>query len=83
MKTYFPYKENNQGIIRDKIGSNFDFGLWIPIKKDIIEVYIPLVYSKNIQKEIEYNNISFWQRITFVIQFNSLNPFKMMNSIKP
>ena len=80
---YYPYKENNQGVIRNKVGSNFDFGLWIPIKKNLIELYVPLLYSENIQKEIDYNNISFLQRITFVIQFNSLNPLQLINSLKP
>ncbi len=80
---YYPYIENNQGVISNKVGSNFDAGLWIPIKKDIIEVYVPLLFSENIQKEIDYNNINFWQRITFVINFNSMNPFKIVSTIKP
>ncbi|MCT4581276.1 MAG: M1 family metallopeptidase [Flavobacteriales bacterium] len=80
---YYPYKENNQGIITNKIGSNFDVGLYIPIKKNFIELYMPLLFSENIQKEFDYNGITFWQRMTFVIHFNSMNPFKIIQSIKP
>lgn len=80
---YYPYKENNQGIISDKVGSNFDLGIYIPIKENLVEVYIPLLFSENLKQELDYNGTNFWQRITFMIQFNSMNPFKIVQSIKP
>lgn len=80
---YFPYKENNQGVITNKIGNNYDLGIYIPLKKDIFEIYIPLLFSDRIQQEIDYNGYNFGQRITFMIQFNSMNPFKIVQSVKP
>lgn len=80
---YYPYIENNQGVISNKIGSNFDFGLFIPLRKDVIELYVPLLFSENIQKEIDYNGTTFLQRITFIINFSSMNPFKIISELKP
>ena len=81
--SFYPYTLVGQNTKTKKIGNNYDLGLWIPIKKDFIELYIPLKFSKNIKKELDYKQIDFWQRITFIINFNSMNPFKLIDKAIP
>ena len=79
----YPYTLISQNSKTKKIGNSYNLGIWIPIKKDFLEVYIPLKFSKNIEKEMSYKQIDFWQRITFMINFNSLNPFKIIDKVIP
>ncbi len=81
--SYYPYKEVTQNGVKDKIGNLYDAGIWIPIGKKFIDIYIPLLLSSDIIKEYDTRGVNFWQRITFTIQFNSLNPFKMIENIAP
>ena len=78
-----PYTEINGGVKTEKVGNNYDAGIWVPIKKGLLDVYVPLLVSSDIQKELDYNNINFWQRITFSLKLNSMNPFKIVENIKP
>jgi len=79
----YPYTLVSQNSKTSKIGNNYDLGVWIPIKKDFIELFIPLKISKNIEKELNYRQINFWQRITFIINFKSMNPFKLIDQSIP
>ena len=57
--------------------------------KPIIEIYLPLMYSENIGSSrnltnaIAVNELSFFQRINFIFNFKSLNPFLIKKQIKP
>ena len=55
----------------------------------ILEIYIPLIYSENIGNSrnltnaITVNELSFLQRINFIFNFKSLNPFLIKKQLKP
>lgn len=49
-------------------------GLNITLWKDIIDIYFPLAYSKDISNGLELNNIDFWQRIRFTLNLHKLAP---------
>jgi len=50
-----------------------DGGLYISLIKEIFKVYFPLVYSSNIQTEIDANGYDFGDLVRFEIDFNKLN----------
>jgi hypothetical protein len=78
-----PVKVNANGQVTDEVRVQYDGGIYIPIRKDIFEIYIPLLYSADIKSALDYSNVSFMQRIRFVLNFNELNPFKIVKNIKP
>jgi hypothetical protein len=61
----------------------FDFvgGLTLSLRKDIVDIYIPLFYSQNIKDVLTSQNIQFWQQIRFSFNINKLNPFKIAKDI--
>ena len=81
----YPYTQITNGTVSEKIGVLYDAGIYIHLPKDIFEIYIPLAFSSEIMKELEYSQpeIDFWQRIRFMININQLNPFKMLREVKP
>ena len=56
--------------------------------KPILEIYVPLMYSENIGSSrnltnaVTVNELSFFQRINFIFNFKSLNPFLIKKQIK-
>jgi hypothetical protein len=63
----------------------FDYagGLYIPLRKNTIEIYVPLFYSSNIANQLEAFDINFWQRIRFSFNIQSINPFKLVKEFTP
>jgi len=57
--------------------------------KPILEIYVPIIYSENISSSrnltnaVAVNELSFFQRINFIFNFKSLNPFLIKKQIKP
>ncbi|MCE3227942.1 MAG: hypothetical protein K0S32_2493 [Bacteroidetes bacterium] len=49
-------------------------GLNITLWKDIIEVYVPLAYSSDIQNTLDLNQVDFWQRIRFTLNLHKFAP---------
>lgn len=78
-----PVQVNNNGQFTEEVRVQYAGGIYIPIRKDIFEIYIPLFYSEDILASLNYANVSFMQRIRFVLNFSELNPFKMIKNIKP
>ncbi len=66
----------------DQQSALYDFGINIPIAKNIFEIYVPLAYSSEIGDEYDVNNISFGQRIRFVLNINLLNPFSFVKDFE-
>jgi len=56
----------------------YNAGLDIIIARDICELFIPLVVSKNIQDVNNLNNIDFIHQIRFSFNLNRLNPFAIL-----
>ena len=61
----------------------FDAGLHLALRKDLIDIYIPLFMHTDLKSEMEYQDISFWQRIRFTLNLKVLNPFKILKQIEP
>lgn len=64
-----------------RVGALYDFGLEIPLFKQAIRIFVPLVVSEDIQQEYRATGIDFWQRIRFQIDFDLLNPFNLIKNI--
>ena len=61
----------------------FDSGLHLALRKDLVDIYIPLFMHTDLKSEMEYQDISFWQRIRFTLNLKVLNPFKILKQIEP
>jgi hypothetical protein len=59
---------------------NYNAGLIVSFIPDNFEVYIPLLVSKQIQNTLDLNNISFSERIRFVLNINALNPSRIFRT---
>ncbi len=53
-------------------------GVSILIWKDYIEIFIPLLMSEDINHIYEINSAGFFDRISWMIRFDELNPFKLL-----
>lgn len=65
--------EFNESLFKDKFLYNIgaDICLW----KDIFEIYIPFVYSKDIKTSLEANNkAGFFDTIRFTLNLHNINP---------
>jgi hypothetical protein len=76
------------GIHPDRLNGDvvqFDYtgGLYIPLRKNTIEIYVPLFYSQNIANQLEALDINFMQRIRFSFNINGINPFKLVKEFTP
>ena len=59
----------------------YDAGIRIAPVKGIFEIYIPLFYSKDIDKNLETNNYKFIDKVRFVFNLNKLAPVKLRNRL--
>jgi hypothetical protein len=53
-------------------------GMIVQIWKDYIEVFVPLLMSDDIKSIYQLNNIDFFSRISWMIRFDEINPFKLL-----
>ncbi len=59
----------------------FDGGVALTPVPDAIEIYWSLVSSGNIKDVYEANGIKWYERVTFLINFNALNPVKGIRNL--
>jgi hypothetical protein len=59
----------------------YDGGICLSIFKDVIEVYFPLFYSKEIKDFYDLNNYKYNDKIRFVLNIKKLNPAKLRDSV--
>jgi hypothetical protein len=73
------------GASKDIIGTKvfpYVAGLQASFFRDAIQVNIPLIVSDDIKKIAELNKLSdFYQRITFMIRFEKINPLQMRRKL--
>jgi hypothetical protein len=79
----YPLTTVTQQGVSESVDFLYDAGIYIPISKDRFEIYIPLMYSDRIQSQLDYQGITFLQRIRFTLRFDDLNPFKIIREIQP
>lgn len=64
--------EFNESLYKDRI--LYNAGVNVTIWKNIIDIYIPVVYSSDIKTALEANNKSFFDTIRFTLNLHNLNP---------
>jgi hypothetical protein len=61
----------------DNTGVSFSGGLAIVIQKDVSEIYIPLVESKDIRNSLTYlDRNTILKRISVMVDLKAFHPFK-------
>jgi len=53
-------------------------GITIQLWKDYFEIFIPLVMSKDIRDIYKLNEVNFFNRISWMIRLDEMNPFKFL-----
>ena len=76
------------GIFKSSIGDNkikwgYNAGIYtsIVVNEEIIGIYLPILYSDNIGGTL--NDFKVLQRINFIFNLKSINPFTIKKTIKP
>ncbi|MCK4664944.1 MAG: M1 family metallopeptidase [Bacteroidales bacterium] len=59
----------------------FESGIEISIIPDIFEIYFPVLMSEDIKYQSDFITDNYWQKIRFILNFNELNPFKLIKEI--
>lgn len=66
----------------DDISFIYSAGVALPIVPDVLEIYFPILESDTITEGSVYQiRESFWDRISFRINFTKLNPFNLINNL--
>lgn len=61
----------------------WNMGLSVPVVPNVFEIYFPLLSSSDIKDNLELSTKNYWQRISFTLNFNNINPLKLARGIKP
>ena len=76
------------GVFKSSIGENkikwgYNAGIYtsIVVNEEIIGIYLPILYSENIGESL--NNFKVLQRINFIFNLKSINPFTIKKTIRP
>ena len=65
--------EFNESLLKDKF--LYNVGVDICLWKDVLEIYIPIAYSKDIKTSLEANNkAGFFDTIRFTLNLHNINP---------
>ena len=60
---------------------SYDYGISLPIFKDVFTIYVPVGYSEDIKYIIDREELHFGNLIRFEIKFNELNPLQTIRTI--
>jgi hypothetical protein len=77
----FPFIDLGIGAQSGSVQFLYDAGIGINIGKGWCSVYFPLLFSDEIQTEIETNNRKFKDQIRFTFNLNKINPLKLVRDI--
>lgn len=78
-----PYTEVTSTGRTEKWRMHAEAGIGIRIVRDVAEVWVPLVFTREIADELELREVDFAERIRFVLALEKLNPFALIRSIRP
>jgi hypothetical protein len=59
---------------------NYDAGVCLALKKNVFEVYFPLLISDNFQAYKDANDLSYAETIRFTLNLNLINPFDLIRN---
>jgi hypothetical protein len=78
-------KNNDDSGIKDNLNNEvrtlWNAGVCVRVIPNVLKVYIPIVYSSNIQDEVDARSLTFAQSILFEFNINNMNPFKIAETI--
>lgn len=78
-----PYTEVTSTGRTEKWRMHAEAGIGIRIIRDVAEVWVPLVFTREIADELALRDVDFAERIRFVLALEKLNPFELIRSIRP
>ena len=58
--------------------NDFSAGVSLPIKRDVFQIFLPLVYSSNIQNSLDRRDIKIGESIMFELNLDMMNPFSLL-----
>jgi hypothetical protein len=64
----------------DKKVINYDAGICLSLRKNIFEIYFPLLISENFQTYKDANSLSYQETIRFTLNLNLINPFDLIRN---
>lgn len=68
----------NDGLLNDQ--ALYDAGVYLSLRKNIFEIYFPLIWSKDMENYKSVNGISYAETIRFTLNLDLINPFKIMRT---
>ena len=60
----------------------WDMGISLTLPKDIFEIYFPILMSEDLKQAFHANGKNYFQRITFMINLDRMNPIERIRNIK-
>lgn len=73
----------NDGTRNEKGELLYEAGIGLPLWKDMIEVWMPLVWSSNISDELEFRDVPVVERIRFVLALEKMDPTRIVRNLRP
>jgi len=66
----------------DKVNLTYSSGVALVVARDIFEVYFPIFESDDITQGINYEHKKYLQKVTFLLNINKLNPWKLLDDME-
>ena len=76
--------DSNTEIIRTTntdVRTLWNAGVCVRVIPNVLKVYVPIVYSESIRKEVDSRSLNFAQSILFEFNIDGMNPFKIAENI--
>ncbi len=61
--------------------TQYEAGVYVPVANDAIRVYLPLLFSKDIQAQIDAEGIKTTELIRFSLDLNRINPLEQLRNL--
>jgi hypothetical protein len=58
----------------------YNAGVCVSIVKNVFEIYLPILLSKDLQDYKDVNDLKYWETVRFTLNLNLLNPFDIVRS---
>lgn len=73
-----PYTLVSSGIRSQQWRMHAEAGIGIRIVRDVAELWVPLLFTRDIADELALRDVDFAERIRFVLALEELNPAKLL-----
>jgi hypothetical protein len=69
---------SNDGILTEQF--LYDAGICLSLRKNIFEIYFPLLISKDLETYKKVNGLTYPETIRFTLNINLVNPFNLISN---